>query len=107
MLDSKFKHPPKGIKIDRTAEDIVVPVPPKIMEHYKFVHLDLDVLFVNGVAFLLAKSREIGFIHCKQILIKLDKQVMNGLKSIVLDYEAKEFKVITAFPDGAFKPIIH
>ena len=32
---------------------------------------------------------------------------MNRLKSIVLDYEAKEFKVTIAFAEGAFKPMIN
>ena len=61
---------------------------------------------MNSVAFLLAKLRDIRLIHCKAILAKLDKLVMNGLKSIVLDYEAREFKVVTVFADGAFKPMI-
>ena len=31
---------------------------------------------------------------------------MNGLKSIVLDYTEREFKVVTVFADGAFKLMI-
>ena len=62
MTDGKFKHTQKGITMDRTTKDIAALVPPKIMEHYKYVHLDLDVLSVNGVVFLLEMSRDIGFI---------------------------------------------
>ena len=29
-----------------------------------------------------------------------------GTKIIVLDYEAREFKAVTAFADGALKPIV-
>ena len=50
----RFKHPRKGIKMDRTTEDIAAPVPPEIMKHYKDIHLDIDILFVNKTAFLLA-----------------------------------------------------
>ena len=49
----KFKHPNKGIKMDRITEDVTTPVPPEIMEHYKNIHLDIDLLFVNKVPFLL------------------------------------------------------
>ena len=47
----KFKHPRKGVKIDRTTEDIATLVPPKIMKHYKDVHLDIDLLLVNKIPF--------------------------------------------------------
>ena len=76
------------------------------MEHYTNIHLDSDLLCVNKVPFLLAKSRDIRFIHCKAILTKSDKQVQNGLKSIVLDYEERRFKVTSVFTDNAFKPLI-
>ena len=63
----KFKHHRKGVKMDRTIEDVATPVPPTIMEHYKNIHLDIDLLFVNKIPFLLAKSRDIGLSivrHC-------------------------------------------
>ena len=61
----RFKHPRKVMKIDRTTKDIVAPVPPEIMKHYKDIHLDIDILFVNKTVFLLAILRDIGFIHCR------------------------------------------
>ena len=60
----RFKRPRNGVKIDRTTEDVAVLLPPKIMEHYKDVHLNIDILFVNKTPFLLTISRDIGFIHC-------------------------------------------
>jgi len=42
----RFKHPRKGVKMDRTTEDVAAPLPPKIMKYYKNVHLDIDILFV-------------------------------------------------------------
>ena len=71
----KFRHPCKGVKMDRTTEDVATPVSPTIMEHYKDIHLDIDLLFVNKIPFLLAKSRDIGVIHCNVLLSKHDKQV--------------------------------
>ena len=69
----KLKHSRKGIKI-------ASPVPLTIMEHYKDIHLDIDLLFVNKIPFLLVISRDIGFIHYKALLSKHDKQVQNGLQ---------------------------
>ena len=43
--------------------------------------------------------------HCKAILIKLDKQLMNRLMSIVLEYEARGFNVTTTFTEGCFESI--
>ena len=94
------------IKVDKTTEDIAFPVPTKSMEHSQYVHLDLDILYVNSVDFLLENSRNIGCIHCKIIPTKSDKRVMNGLKSIAIDYEGRRFKVATVSAEGAFKPMI-
>ena len=102
----KFKHPRKGVKMDRTTEDMAAPVPPTIMKYYRDVHLDIDILFVNRVAFLLATSRDIGFIHCKALLSKHGKRIKNGLQQIVLDYQARGFKVVSMFGDGEFDPLV-
>ena len=55
----RFKHPRKGVKIVRTTKDVATPVPPSFMEHYRDVHLDIDIFFVNKISSLLAKSRDI------------------------------------------------
>ena len=68
----KFKHPCKGVKMDRTTKNVATPVLPSIMEYYRDVHLDIDLLFVNKIPFLMAKSRDIGFIHCNAMLTKHD-----------------------------------
>ena len=78
----RFKHPSKRVKMDRIIEDIAAPVPPDIMKHYKNVHLDIDILFVNKIAFLLAISRDIGFIHCRPMSCSVTKQIQNAMKQI-------------------------
>ena len=54
----KFKHLHKEVKMNRTTENVVTSVPPIIMEHYRDVHLDIDILFVNNIPFVFAKSRD-------------------------------------------------
>ena len=43
----RFKHSHKGVVMDRTTENITVPVPLEIIKHYKDIHLDIDILFMN------------------------------------------------------------
>ena len=102
----RFKHPHKGVVIDRTTEDIAAPVPQEIKKNYKDIHLDIDTLFVNKTPFLLAISRDIGFIHCKAMVSNHSKRVQNRLKPIAVNYQSRGFKVVTAFGDGAFKHLI-
>ena len=54
----RFKHPHKGVMMDRIPEDLAAPVPHTIMEYYSDIHLDIDILFVNKIPFLLATSRD-------------------------------------------------
>ena len=71
----RFKHSCKGMKIDRITEDIAASVPPEVMKYYKDIHLDIDILFVNKTAFLLAISQNIRFIHYKTIVSSISKRV--------------------------------
>ena len=88
--------------MDKTTENIDTAVPPKIMEHYNDVYLDIDILFVNKTPFLLTISRNIGFIHCRPMSLNVTKKIQNAMKQITLDYQAKGFNVVTAFGDGEF-----
>ena len=94
------------MKMDRTTEDITGPLPSKIMEHYKDVHLDIDILYVNKTPFLLAISRDIGFIHCRPMSCNVTKRIQNVMKQITLDYQARGFNVATVFGDGEFEHLI-
>ena len=76
----KFKHPRKGINMDRTTENVASLIPPTILEHYKDIHLDIDLLFVNKILFLLAISWDIGFIHYKALLSNHNKRMQNRLQ---------------------------
>ena len=96
----RFKHPQKGVKLDRITEYVAALLPPKIIEHYKDVHLDIDILFVNKTLFLLAISRYIGFIHCRPISHNGTKRIQNAMKQITLNYQARGFNVVIAFGDS-------
>ena len=88
--------------MDRTTEDVAAPLPPKIIEHCKDIHLDLDLLYVNQTPFILALSRDINFIHCRPMSNNITKRIQNTMKQITFDYQARGFNVISAFGDGEF-----
>ena len=101
----KWKHPRKGQKMDQTTEEVCTPVPSNILQHYGNIHLDMDIMFINKVAFFLATSRDLGFIHCRPVLSKHNKRVQNALKHIVAEYKTRGFQVRTASGDNAFAPL--
>ena len=67
----RFKHPRKGVKMNRTTEDFSTPVPPTIMEYYRDVHLDIDILFVNKVPFFLAKQETLDLSIVRQCFLSM------------------------------------
>ena len=99
----RFKHPQKGVKMDRTTEDVAAPLSPKILKHYKNIHLNRDILYVKQSSFLLVISRDIRFIHCRSMSSNSTKKIQNTMKQITLDYQARGFKVVSVFGDGEFE----
>ena len=99
----RFKHPHKGVNIDRTTKNIVAPVSPDIMKHYKNIHLDIDIIFVNKTAFLLAISRDVGFIRYNPMSRSVTRQTQNVMEHITLNYQARGFNVATTFGNSVFK----
>ena len=89
----------------RVTENIAAPVPPEILQYYKNVHIDMDIMFVNGTAFFTSTSRDIKFIHCRAILSKHNQRVQDALQTIISDYNSRGFTVITASCDIAFEPL--
>jgi len=58
-------------------------VPPTIMDHYKDIHLSIDLLFTNKIPIFLMISQNIVFMHFKALLSKHGKHVQSGLHKIV------------------------
>ena len=57
-------------------------IPPEIMNEYKDVHIDIDIMFVNGVAFLTAISRHLRMIHARAILNRKHFRVKDAITAI-------------------------
>ena len=97
----KMKHPRKGVQMNDNTEKYSE-VPTEVLKHYKEVHLDIDVMYINKIPFLVAVSKSIGMIHCMPVMNKDNKRVSDALTSIISQYNGRGFKVSTIHGDGAF-----
>ena len=61
--------------------------PPAIYERYKYVTLTVDVMFVNGIAFLVSLSRGIRFYTCEHTPNRKAKQLAKSLRRTVNLYK--------------------
>ena len=98
----RFKYPQKVVQMNRTTEDVAAPLMSKIIEPYKDIHLNIDMLYVNQTPFLFAISRDIGCIHCRPMSNNAIKQIQNAIKQIILDYQARGSNVVSAFGYSEF-----
>ena len=80
------KHSVQGKTVQRTnrmpREDQILGVPPSILKHYSEVTVGIDVMHVNGVAFLIATSKHIRFIQCICIRNKSDDMYIAAIKKM-------------------------
>ena len=58
-------------------------IPRAIYECYKYVTLIADVMFVNGIAFLVSLSRGIRFYTTEHVPNRKAKQLAHSLQKIV------------------------
>ena len=65
-------------------------LPSTIMDHYKDIHLDIELLFVNKILILLMIFWNIGFMHFKVLPSKHNKRVQNRLQYII---QSRGFKL--------------
>ena len=84
----------------RQALECISIVLSTIMDHYKDIDLDMDLLFVNKIPILLMVSWNIGFTHFKALLSKHNKCVQNRLQQIV---QSRGSKTLSPFVRGVLK----
>ena len=74
-----------------------------IMDHYKVIHLDIDLLFVNKIQIILMISWNIRFMNVKALLSKYNKYVQNRLHQSV---QSRGFKDVYTVMDRTFENIV-
>ena len=101
------KHSVQGKSVQRTnnmpREDQILGVPPSILKHYGEVTVGIDVMHINGVAFLINISKHIKFIQCICIRNKSDVMYVAAVKKMDNIYKLRGFKITTMYADRAFE----
>ena len=80
-------------------------VPTSIIERYKDVILEMDVLFVNGLRFLHTISTSIKYRTTQFLLNAKAETLLACLLAVCSAYATRGFKIRQVNADGQFKPL--
>ena len=80
-------------------------IPRVIYERYNYVTLTADVMFINGIAFLVSLSRGIRLYTCEHVPNRKAKQLAKSLRRIVNLYARGVFTVRTIMMDTYFEKV--
>ncbi len=78
------------------------PLPLPIMERYRTLTLCANLMYVNGVPFLLTMSRNLKFGTIEALPNWLEATVITGLVSMVRVYKQRGFSISLGLADGEF-----
>ena len=81
------------------------PSPPNLIDLHKYVTLVGDVMFVNGIPFLVTMSRRIRFITVQHVPDRKASALANVMKQVMNLYSRAGFVCQTALMDGEFEPL--
>ena len=68
------------------VKQVVEPLEPSIMKHYRHVMLGADVMYVNGIAFLVTVSRHIKFGTVEPLVNRKQMHLLTGIRSVAQIY---------------------
>ncbi len=96
----------KGKTVRRSPNAVApkdrVQLPPSSMERYKDVTIAVDIMYINGLAFLTSISRDLKFGTIECIANRKTATIMAGLASIKKTYGGGGFNVTLGLVDGEF-----
>ena len=82
-----------------------VEVPPEIFDRNSSVVVVADVMFVNGLAFLVSVSRGLTLVTVSYLATRDVAALRRGMLQIVSVYRRRGFRVHTAMVDNQFDPL--
>jgi len=90
-------------KNPHAVKQVVEPLEPSVMRHYRCVTLCADVMFVNSIPFLVTVSWHIKFGTIQPIANWKLATIMAGMKAVLQVYRRAGFVVTHALMDGEFE----
>jgi hypothetical protein len=87
-------------------EDETNEVPSYIAKEYCDVHLSIDVMYVNGISFLISFSKRIGMIQSYRIWKNKKQKYLDGILAMLRVYQSRHpLRVLTIEAESAFEAI--
>ena len=75
----------KGKTTNQKVDYVVAPVtriPKEILKEYKNITLCIDVMFINGIKFLLTVSQNIDFVTAQYVLSKKYSRYIKPIEAV-------------------------
>jgi hypothetical protein len=103
MKGKTGKHKSKILRADDITD-----IPPNIIKEYTNVHLSTDVMYVNGIKFLISHSKHIGLLQTCCVRRNNREGMLSCILKMIQTYESRSvFTVVTIEADRAFESIKH
>ena len=85
------------------SEERMTDVSPEVLEYYQNVTISVDVMHVNGIAFLVGISHHLNFIQCSGVSSQKDKHLCKRIQQFDQMYQMRKFKIVQVYADGQFR----
>jgi hypothetical protein len=82
-----------------------IEIPKAILDLNRDVTLTADVMFVDGIPFLMTNSRNIKFNTSEYVPQRTKPILIKSLNKVLNIYHKRGFKVITTLMDNEFAPL--
>ena len=103
VAELKGKSTKRKAKMSRI--DMKRDVPKEIMDAYQKIHLDIDIMCVNKVAYLTTISEHIRMTNCVPIKGGEKSRVSDAIERIIEQYNQRGFQVRSMFGDNESRPL--
>jgi hypothetical protein len=98
----------KGKTVRRKTDHIhteITPIPPDIKSKYRSITLCGDIIFINGIRFLITISRHIRFATGIQLPDAKIETLFSSIQAVNSIYRKRGFEVNALHMDGQFEPL--
>ena len=103
---SPYKYALKGKTVNRKVDHVIAPItsiPKQILKEYKNITLCIDVMFVNGIKFLLTVSRHVDFVTAQYVPNRKYNGYIKPIEMVCNMYTKRGFVVTAILADPEFK----
>jgi hypothetical protein len=90
-------------KPSSVQDDIIMPVPPSILTHYRKITLCVDLFFINKIPFFCTISRKILFMTVQPLKNRKLATIYDAISKSITIYRARGFRVHFVFADNEFR----